>query len=88
MYDACWYDNGGSSYQAMDFQLTHAYGPLVLQGELYVGENCNPAAWDDQLNDAGTPYDFGTVGWIYWFTHRANVTDVSVIWSFSDTSGD
>ena len=85
-YDACWYDYGGNAYQALDFQLARP-ATLILQGELYTGSGCNLANWDDQLNDTGAAYSFGTYGYVFWFTHRANITDVSVIWSFNDTSG-
>jgi hypothetical protein len=84
-YEGCWYETDGSKYQALDFQLASP-ATLILQGELYTGNGCLPANWNDQLNDSGTPESFGTFGYIFWFTHRANMTDVSVIWSFSDTN--
>ena len=87
LYDACWFDKNGDAYQALDFKLTKPYGPLVLQGELYIGEGCDPKAWNDQLNDTGAADNFGTLGWIFYFIYRPNITDVSVVWSFSDTSG-
>lgn len=85
-YDACWYENGGNQYQALEFQLANP-ATLILQGELYTGSGCVPANWDDQLNDSGEALSFGTAEYVFWFTHRPNLTDVSVIWSFSDTSG-
>ncbi len=84
-YEGCWYETGGSEYQALDFQLASP-ATLILQGELYTGSGCLPANQNDQLNDSDTPESFGTFGYIFWFTHRANMTDVSVIWSFSDTN--
>ena len=84
-YKGCWYTTGGSEYQALDFQLASP-ATLIIQGELYTGAGCLAANWNDQLNDSGTPESFGGFGYIFWFTHRANQTDVSVVWSFSDTS--
>lgn len=81
----CWYTTSGNRYQALNFQLASP-ATLILQGELYTGSNCVPANFSDQLNDFGTPESFGTLGYIFWFINRANLTDVSVVWSFSDTS--
>jgi hypothetical protein len=84
-YEGCWYKTAGNRYQALDFQLASP-ATLILQGELYTGSGCLPANFSDQLNDFGTPESFGTFGYVFWFTNRANLTDVSVVWSFSDTS--
>lgn len=84
-WKGCWYQTGGSEYQALSFQLASP-ATLILQGELYTGAGCVAANWNDQFNDFNTAISFGTFGWIYWFTHRANQTDVSVVWTFSDTS--
>jgi len=84
-WQGCWNQTGGSEYQALDFQLASP-ATLILQGELYNGKGCVATNWSDQLNDSNTPISFGGFGYIYWFTHRANITDVSVVWTFSDTS--
>jgi hypothetical protein len=84
-YRACWNKNGSNQYQALNFQLASP-ATLILQGEMYTGSGCLPANFTDQLNDFGTPESFGTFGYIFWFTNRANLIDVSVVWSFSDTS--
>jgi hypothetical protein len=86
-YKGCWYTTGGNHYQALDFQLASP-ATLIIQGELYTGSGCLPDNWNDQLNDFGISESFGTFGYIFWFTHRANMTDVSVLWSFSDKSND
>jgi hypothetical protein len=83
-WDGCWYNNRGSEYQALSFQLASP-ATLILQGELYNGAGCVAANWSDQFNDYNTAISFGGFGYIYWFTNRANLTDVSVIWTFSDT---
>lgn len=84
-WNGCWYHTGGNAYQALDFQLASP-ATLILQGELYNGAGCVAANWSDQFNDSNTAISFGGFGYIYWFTHRANVTGVSVLWTFSDTS--
>lgn len=84
-WKGCWRQSGGNKYQALDFQLANA-ATLILQGELYTGAGCNAADWNDQFNDFNTPLSFGGFGYIYWFTHRANISDVSVVWTFSDTN--
>jgi hypothetical protein len=84
-YTGCWYRTGGNSYQALSFQLGSP-ATLILQGEMYTGTGCLLANFTDQLNDFNTANSFGTFGYIWWFNHRPNETNVSVVWSLSNTS--
>lgn len=84
-WQACWYSQGGNRYQAMRFQLSQPE-TAVLQAELYSGPGCNPANWNDQLNDTGAAGSFGTFGYLYWFIYRANQTDMSAVWTLGNQS--
>ena len=81
-WEGCWYSG---KYQALSFQLAQA-ATLILQGEMYNGSTCNPTDFRDQFNDYDTAISFGGFGYIYYFLNDINVTGVSVVWTFSDTS--
>jgi hypothetical protein len=85
-WKACTYTTGGQQYQAMQIspsqQLTG-----VLQSQMFMGSNCNPTQWTDQLNDVGQTMTFGAgSSYIFWFIHRANMPNTSAVWTMGNQS--
>ncbi len=87
-WHACIYTKNGQRYQAMKI-LPQQTVTGVLQSQMFWNSGCNPTQWTDQLNDIGSPMTFGAgSGYIYYFTHRANIPGVSAVWTMGDqTSG-
>jgi len=85
-WQACMYSSGGHKYQAMKIS-PHATLTGVLQSQMFSNSNCDPTQWNDQLNDIGQPMTFGAgSGYIYWFIHRADMPDVSAVWTMGNQS--
>jgi hypothetical protein len=85
-WNACIYTQNGEQYQAMQISPSQTITG-VLQSELFTGPNCNPIQWNDQGNDVGLPMTFGAgSSWLYWFIHRADMLDVSAVWTMGNQS--
>jgi hypothetical protein len=87
-WHACMYTHNGEQYQAMQISPSQTLTG-VLQSQMFSGSNCNPTQWTDQLNDVGQTMSFGAgSSFLYWFIHRADMSDVSAVWTMGDqTSG-
>ena len=83
----CMYTEQGQQYQAMKMSSTVTVTG-VLQSEMYNGPGCNPANWTDQLNDYGSTLTLPGGGWgyIFFFIHRANIKNVSAVWTLGSQS--
>lgn len=85
-WHACIYTSNGEQYQAMQISPTQTLTG-VLQSQMFWNSNCNPTQWTDQLNDVGEPTTFGAgSSWLYWFIHRADMLDVSAVWTMGNQS--
>jgi hypothetical protein len=85
-WNACMYTQNGQQYQAMQMSATE---PLtgVLQSQMFWNSNCDPVQWTDQLNDVGSPMTLGTgFGYTYYFIHRADMPNVSAVWTIGNQS--
>jgi hypothetical protein len=79
--EGCWYNTGGSAYQAMEFTLQSA-NPVALEGTLYFTTNCDPSQGTDNLNDTGGTTPSGS--WTFWFIHHPNNYTTSAVWSLGE----
>ena len=84
-WKACMYTTQGQQYQAMAMS-SSATVTGVLQSEMFNGANCDPTQWTDQLNDLGSTVTLGGggTGALYYFIHRANMTNVSAVWNIGN----
>ena len=86
VWHACTYTQNGQQYQAMRISPTQALTG-VLQSQMFWGSNCNATQWTDQLNDVGAPMTFGAgSSYLYWFIHRADMPNVSAVWTMGNQS--
>lgn len=86
VWHACMYTRNGQQYQAMQISPTQTLTG-VLQSQMFWNSNCNPTQWTDQLNDVGSQMTFGAgSSYLYWFIHRADMPDVSAVWTMGNQS--
>jgi hypothetical protein len=85
-WQACIYTQNGQQFQAMRISPSQTLTG-VLQSQMFYGSGCSPTQWTDQLNDVGEPMTFGAgSGWLYWFIHRADMPNVSAVWTMGNQS--
>jgi hypothetical protein len=85
-WNACTYTSNGQKYQAMKISPSQNLTG-VLQSQMFWNSNCDPTQWTDQLNDVGQPMTFPAgSSYIYWFIHRADMPNVSAVWTMGNQS--
>jgi hypothetical protein len=81
-FKACWYKQGGDSYQAVDVEVGKP-GSYPFNAVLYYGSTCAANDVADQFG-FGQLLDLGSAEYTFWFTAFANQTDMSALWYLGD----
>jgi hypothetical protein len=85
-WHACIETRDGQQYQAMQISPSQAVTG-VLQSQMFWNSGCQPTQWTDQLNDVGQTVTFGAgSSYLYWFIHRADMPNVSAVWTIGNQS--
>jgi hypothetical protein len=77
-FHGCWYQQNGHRYQGVRISVANP-GTYPFDAVLYRGATCDPANFADEFG-FGTPLNFGSFGYIFWFRDFADQSDMSAFW--------
>lgn len=77
-FQGCWYKQNGHRYQGVRISVANP-GTYPFDAVLYHGATCDPSKFADQFG-FGTPLNFGSFDYIFWFSDFADQSDTSAFW--------
>jgi hypothetical protein len=77
-FQGCWYKQNGFRYQGVKLAVANP-GTYPFDADLYYGPTCDPNHQADEFG-FGTPLNFGSFDYIFWFTAFPGQTDMSAVW--------
>ncbi len=82
-FQGCWYHQNGDAYQGVNLSVANP-GTYPFNATLYFGSTCNPNNWADEFG-YGTPLNFGSFDYTFWFADFHDQTDTSAIWQVGNS---